>query len=584
MPVNTGDIVNGKYRVEHVLGEGGMGVVVAARHLDLEELYAIKIMKREALGSDAYAERRFIGEARAAARLKGAHVARVHDIGRLDTGELYMVMEHLEGTDLKKLVRKHGALPAQEAIRYVLQTCEAIAEAHALDIIHRDIKPHNLFLLEGRSSIKVLDFGISKQHTPGKSDFTGTNVMLGTLSTCRPSRWSRASRSTRGATSGRSASCSTSSSQAASHSPGRAFSKSSTASPEEHRRHRASCSRAFPLPSTPWWRAACNAIPRGASRARPSSRARSIRCPQHRAQDLAPAIATPTRAAVTASPMSSESRAASGSDAQLTKPELRISMPPASRVPVTEAQAHSTLRLTTGSAPTSSKDEPAHHAPRAGRWAIGLGALGFVALTIVVFTRGANPTSPASPSTQGSSLASVQPPGAPVRAIAASVDAQLPDEQPHQVSPNANAQPPSEVTHEPSSIAPAQLPSESSPSAALPPANKPSHKATPRGSSSKPSNHIHKDRSSVAAQSAPTPAPATGAPIEHPAPGVPSPDVSRTGPMTSCARKWGATFSIRVDVSGYSREQRERFINTSKICAGDADSTQLCCVRSQLTN
>ncbi len=181
MPVFAGDIVNGKYRVEHVLGEGGMGVVVAARHLELEELYAIKVMKREALGCDAYAERRFIGEARAAARLKGEHVARVHDIGRLDTGELYMVMEHLVGTDLKTVVHKRGPLPVEEAISYVLQTCEAIAEAHALDIIHRDIKPHNLFLTEGGKSIKVLDFGISKQPPKQGPDLTGTNIILGTL-------------------------------------------------------------------------------------------------------------------------------------------------------------------------------------------------------------------------------------------------------------------------------------------------------------------------------------------------------------------------------------------------------------------
>ena len=146
MPVLTGDIVNGKYRVEQVLGEGGMGVVVAARHLELMELYAIKVMKREVLGNDAYAEQRFLREARAAARLKGTHVAHVHDIGRLDSGELYMVMEYLRGTDLNDLVRKHGPLPVQEAVTYILQTCEALAEAHALHIIHRDINRSRVIL------------------------------------------------------------------------------------------------------------------------------------------------------------------------------------------------------------------------------------------------------------------------------------------------------------------------------------------------------------------------------------------------------------------------------------------------------
>lgn len=186
MPILAGDIIGGKYRVEHVLGEGGMGIVVAARHVELEELYAIKIMKRESLGCETQAERRFLGEARAAARLKGAHVAHVHDIGRLGTGELYMVMEYLQGTDLKKLVRTQGPLPVPVAIGYVLQACEAIAEAHGLGIIHRDIKPNNLFLLEGTNSIKVLDFGVSKQPAAHNAELTGTNVILGTLSYMAP--------------------------------------------------------------------------------------------------------------------------------------------------------------------------------------------------------------------------------------------------------------------------------------------------------------------------------------------------------------------------------------------------------------
>lgn len=180
MPVCTGEIVGDKYRIEHVLGEGGMGIVVAARHLELGELYAIKVMKREALHVDAYAELRFIAEARTAARLKGQHIARVHDISRLKSGEPYMVMEHLQGIDLKRLLRARGPLSLHDAVTYVLQVCEALAEAHALGIIHRDIKPQNLFLVDGTKSIKVLDFGISKHRMPQNTEFTGSHVLLGT--------------------------------------------------------------------------------------------------------------------------------------------------------------------------------------------------------------------------------------------------------------------------------------------------------------------------------------------------------------------------------------------------------------------
>jgi hypothetical protein len=110
VPVNVGDVLLGKYRVERVLGVGGMGVVVAATHLDLFELRAIKFMIPSAL-SDAEAVERFLREARAAARLKSEHVAKVHDVGRLENGSPYMVMEYLEGSDLNDLAKRYGSLP-----------------------------------------------------------------------------------------------------------------------------------------------------------------------------------------------------------------------------------------------------------------------------------------------------------------------------------------------------------------------------------------------------------------------------------------------------------------------------------------
>jgi len=184
-PVREGEILAGKYRVERVLGVGGMGVVVAATHLQLEERVAIKFLIKEALGSGE-AVARFAREARAAVKIKSEHVARVIDVGTLETGAPYMVMEYLEGGDLSQVLASRGPLPVEEAVEYVLQACEAIAHAHALGIVHRDLKPANLFLIrrpDGTNAIKVLDFGISKV-MPGKSSssdnaMTRTRAVMG---------------------------------------------------------------------------------------------------------------------------------------------------------------------------------------------------------------------------------------------------------------------------------------------------------------------------------------------------------------------------------------------------------------------
>jgi serine/threonine-protein kinase len=181
-PVAPGDILAGKYRVERVLGAGGMGVVVAATHIDLLERRAIKFMLAAQLG-DHEAVERFLREARASSRLRGEHVARVHDVGRLENGAPYMVMEYLTGGDLRVLLKKRGAIPVYEAALYLLQACEALAEAHGLGIVHRDVKPENLFLTrrpDGTPSIKVLDFGISKQMGKGPDlALTSAEAVLG---------------------------------------------------------------------------------------------------------------------------------------------------------------------------------------------------------------------------------------------------------------------------------------------------------------------------------------------------------------------------------------------------------------------
>jgi eukaryotic-like serine/threonine-protein kinase len=162
--VREGEVVAGRYRIGKKLGSGAMGTVFAAHHLLLEQKLAIKFLVPEALGqSDAVA--RFVAEAQAPARLKSAHVVRVIDVAILDGGAPYIVMEYLEGCDLAAWLRVYGPLKAGVAIDFVLQACDAIAEAHGLGIIHRDIKPANLFAVQRLGhveTIKVLDFGISK--------------------------------------------------------------------------------------------------------------------------------------------------------------------------------------------------------------------------------------------------------------------------------------------------------------------------------------------------------------------------------------------------------------------------------------
>jgi eukaryotic-like serine/threonine-protein kinase len=179
-----GQLIAGKYRVERVLGQGGMGVVVAARHIVLDEVVAIKFLRPEALQS-AEAVARFEREARAAVKIRSEHVARVTDVGRFETGAPYMVMELLRGRDLAALLHEQGSLLLPDVADYLLQAGEAIAEAHGLGIVHRDLKPSNLFLTQradGSSCVKVLDFGISKLTAASASAdpvLTGTLAVLG---------------------------------------------------------------------------------------------------------------------------------------------------------------------------------------------------------------------------------------------------------------------------------------------------------------------------------------------------------------------------------------------------------------------
>ncbi len=178
--VSPGDLLAGKYRIERVLGQGGMGVVVSAVHEALEERVALKFLLPEAL-QNKEAVARFTREARAAVKIRSEYVARVSDVGTLESGSPYMVMEYLQGSDLSQYLERVGPLPVEEAIEYVLQCCEALAEAHSLGIVHRDLKPANLFRIirpDGTPAVKLLDFGISKV-TVADQSMTQTSSMMG---------------------------------------------------------------------------------------------------------------------------------------------------------------------------------------------------------------------------------------------------------------------------------------------------------------------------------------------------------------------------------------------------------------------
>ena len=172
MPFEPGEVIAGKYRIQNLIGTGGVGFVVAATHEGLDDSVALKFLKPE-FANLPEAVTRFTIEARASFKIKNEHVARVLDVDTLPDGTPFMVMELLEGRDLRSILETHRNLPVELAVDFVLQCCEALAAAHACHIIHRDIKPENLFVSQTGDDdhIKVLDFGISKvaltqQQTP----------------------------------------------------------------------------------------------------------------------------------------------------------------------------------------------------------------------------------------------------------------------------------------------------------------------------------------------------------------------------------------------------------------------------------
>lgn len=159
-PVRVGEVLAGKYRVERVHAPGALGVTCDAQHLQLRQRVVVKLCTASERSSAEVAAR-FLQNARLAAQLRSAHLARVLDVGTLESGIAYSVTEHLSGTDLRGVLRVREWLPVPEAVDYVLQVCEALAVAHVGGFVHRNLKPANVFLAresDGRPIAKVLDF------------------------------------------------------------------------------------------------------------------------------------------------------------------------------------------------------------------------------------------------------------------------------------------------------------------------------------------------------------------------------------------------------------------------------------------
>ncbi len=182
LKLEPGTLLDDRFCVQGRLGDGGMGIVIAAEHRALRQTVAIKLMRPEFCNSPDIVER-FLREARAAAKLRSEHVAHVMDVDVLESGIPYFVMEYSPGVDLAKHLDRHGPLPVDQVLEYTLQALEAIAEAHRAGIVHRDLKPANLFLTtreDDSPMIKVLDFGISKSTEVGvTSKLTKEGSMLG---------------------------------------------------------------------------------------------------------------------------------------------------------------------------------------------------------------------------------------------------------------------------------------------------------------------------------------------------------------------------------------------------------------------
>jgi eukaryotic-like serine/threonine-protein kinase len=180
------DVIDGKYRIVRLLGEGGMGAVYEGENTLIHRRVAIKVLHAH-VAKNAEAAQRFEREAQAAGRIGSEHIVEVLDLGSLPNGDRYMVMEFLEGESLSQRIRSHGRLSPEELAPIAMQMLDALAAAHGAGIVHRDLKPDNVYLLKSRRGradfVKLLDFGISKFNLLNKDSgfsMTRTGAVMGT--------------------------------------------------------------------------------------------------------------------------------------------------------------------------------------------------------------------------------------------------------------------------------------------------------------------------------------------------------------------------------------------------------------------
>ena len=178
-----GDVIGGKYKIVRVIGDGGMGTVYEAHHEFLETSVALKFLhaelaKRPGLGS------RFLQEARVSARIRSPHVTHVTDVDQTADGSPYLVMELLHGEPLQQAMDRHGKLPPEQAVDFALQILSGLESAHAIGVVHRDLKPDNVFIVPatGGPLLKLIDFGIAKLRasTEFQKGLTRAGVIMGT--------------------------------------------------------------------------------------------------------------------------------------------------------------------------------------------------------------------------------------------------------------------------------------------------------------------------------------------------------------------------------------------------------------------
>lgn len=181
----TGQVIDSKYRLTRMLGEGGMGAVYEAHHTIINRRCAVKFLHPE-IAANAEAVTRFVREAQAAASIRHKGIVEVYDVGTAADGAPYLVMEYLDGRSLGDHLTQTPRLPVKETIGIIVQALSALAPAHRRGIVHRDIKPDNLYIVadeDGKPAVKLLDFGISKMSTTAANPvdrMTRTGTVLGT--------------------------------------------------------------------------------------------------------------------------------------------------------------------------------------------------------------------------------------------------------------------------------------------------------------------------------------------------------------------------------------------------------------------